>query len=305
MPTTNLIIAELARAQHGVVHRRQLHAAGVSDKQIRRRVQNDELVHLGHGVFAVPSARPTRFRQYKAAELAIEGATVAELAAAKPLGLGATGDAAAEIVVHPSSSHRCTFATVHRRRDVRTTTVRGIRVTDVPQTLVDITTRVRLPKLEEVWCGALIQARTTLDQLAERVEAAESQRLRSRGPARAMLDALVVGTDLADSQLEVLLHDVVSQVPGIPALERQMPLPFFPPGKGRADIGVPEIRTIVEADGRAWHARLRDFDADRMRDNRAVAAGWSVLRFTAVHLRRQHDDVIEIVAETVRHRRAA
>ena len=74
MPNANVIIAELARAQHGVLHRRQLHAAGITDKQIRRRVDQGELIHLGHGVFAVPSVRPDQWRQYKAAELAVPGA---------------------------------------------------------------------------------------------------------------------------------------------------------------------------------------------------------------------------------------
>lgn len=299
------IIHRLARDQFGAVNRRQLHIEGVSDRQTERRADNGELIPLGNGVFAVPSAPATHLRQYKAAELSVPDAALCGLAAAKMHDLGATLSAAPEIVVHPSSNHRCAFARVQRRRDVHITSVQKIRVTTIPQTLVDLSGRLRLPKLDETWTSALIRNRTTLDALGERVEAAEAQRLAHRGAARAMLASLVRGVELADSELEALLFDVASRVPGIPPLARQIALPWWSAGQGRGDVGIPAWRTILEADGRAWHARLADFDTDRMRDNRAVANGWAVLRFGAVHLRHMPEHVIELIEDTGRHRRAA
>ena len=299
------VISRLAREQHGVVHRRQLLDEGLSYRQLDGRLDNGALIGFGHGVYALPSAPATHLRQYKAAELAVPDAALSGLAAAKLLDLGTTRSAAPEIVVHPSSNHRCGFARVTRRRDVRTTEVQGIRVTTVAQTLVDLSGRLRLSKLEDAWTSALIRNRTTLGELQERVSAARSQRLRHRGLAKAVIDSLAEGAGLAKSELEVLLHDLARQVPGIPEVVRQMPLPWWKAGAGRGDIGVPAWRMILEADGRSWHARLRDFDADRMRDNLAAANGHVVLRFGALHLQHDPGRVIELITAAGTHRRAA
>ena len=54
----------------------------------------------------------------------------------------------------------------------------------------------------------------------------------------------------------------------------------------RVDLALPEQRLAVEHDGRAVHDRAEAFIADRRRQNALVAAGWTVLRFTAADLRR-------------------
>ncbi|HEU5082852.1 MAG TPA: DUF559 domain-containing protein [Acidimicrobiales bacterium] len=299
------IIHGLGRKQHGVVHRRQLYAASISKRQIETRCDAGALIRMGHDVFALASAPATHLRQYKAAELAVPGAAVCGLAAAKLLDLGATRSAPAEIAVPPGANHRCSFAKVRRRSDVAVTEVKGIRTTSVAQTLVDLSLRLRLARVEEVWTSALIRDRSTLDELEDRVVAAEVQHLRHRGIARALIDSLVHGVDLAESELEALLYDLAARVPGVPPLVRQMQLPWWKGGKGRTDVGIPAWRTILEADGRSWHARLADFDADRMRDNLAAANGYIVLRFGAVQLRRAPEQTVEIIAATGRHRRTA
>jgi len=298
-------IDELARRQHGVVHRRQLLAASATYRQIERRLANGRLIALGHGVYALPSAPATRFRQFKAAQLAIDGAIVCGLAAADLHDLRATASAAPEIAVHPSASHRCSFARVHRRIDVEATVVAGIAVTTVAQTLVDIADRLTIGRLEDVWSTALIRRRTTLDQIAARVGAAGSHRLRHRGAARALLTSLDEGSALAESELEELLFQLARRVPGVPHVVRQMALPWWKGGRGRADVGIPDWRVILEADGRSWHARLRDFDADRLRDNVAAANGYAVLRFGAGVLEQGPDEVVDLIARTGRHRRTA
>jgi hypothetical protein len=304
-PSPDEVIQRLARTQQGVMHRRQLLDQHVSYRQIEGRLENRSLIELGHGVYTVPSAPATRLRQYKAAELVVPGGAIAGLAAASLLDLGATRSAAPEIVVHPSALHRCSFARVHRRKDVLITEVQGIRVTTAAQTLVDIVDRLRLARLEEVWTGALVRNRTTLSELQERVEAATAQRLSHRGLAMAMLGSLTDGVELAESELEELLFRVASRIPGVGAIVRQLSLPWWKAGAGRGDVGIPGWRLILEADGRSWHARLRDFDIDRMRDNAAVANGYAVLRFGALHLQRSPDDVAEVIAAAGAHRRTA
>ena len=54
----------------------------------------------------------------------------------------------------------------------------------------------------------------------------------------------------------------------------------------RVDLALPEHRVALEHDGQAVHDRADAFVADRRRQNALVAAGWTVLRFTAADLRR-------------------
>jgi hypothetical protein len=304
MSDADTTIDELARQQFGVAHRRQLHDRGVTPRQVKGRIDSGRLIELGNSVLAVRGHPATLLRQYKAAELAIVGAAIAGPAA---LHLNALEDrtSSAEIVVPPGGNHRCSFARVHRRTDVAITTVRGIRVTTVPQTLVDVTGRLPIERLEAAWTTALIRGMTTLDELAERVAAAEEQRLRHRGLARAVLDSLVEGDALAESELEVLLLGIARSIPGIPEVVPQMRLEWWRGGRGRADAGVPDWKLILEADGRSWHARLADFDRDRERDNLAVANGYAVQRFSALHLRTDPGGVADLIAQAGRARRAA
>lgn len=46
------------------------------------------------------------------------------------------------------------------------------------------------------------------------------------------------------------------------------------------DVGLPEHRVAIEVDGWAYHSDVERFQRDRTRQNRLVAGGWTVLRFT-------------------------
>ena len=53
----------------------------------------------------------------------------------------------------------------------------------------------------------------------------------------------------------------------------------------RVDLALPGLRIAIEHDGRAVHDRADAFVTDRRRQNALIAAGWTVLRFTAADLR--------------------
>ena len=84
-------------------------------------------------------------------------------------------------------------------------------------------------------------------------------------------------------------------------------LPWRPDTRERLDALVVAPKVILEGDGRAWHARLRDFDRDRWRDNEAAAHGYLVLRFTFVHLAHRFEDCVGLGASVLaaRQRRAS
>src|SRR3546814_17689876 len=66
----------------------------------------------------------------------------------------------------------------------------------------------------------------------------------------------------------------------IPPIAWQAPFPDRQPGARRVDGLVESWRLVVEADGRAWHERVRDFERDRRRDAEVAAAGLQTLPFT-------------------------
>jgi hypothetical protein len=70
----------------------------------------------------------------------------------------------------------------------------------------------------------------------------------------------------------------------------------------RVDLALPDLRLAIEHDGRAVQDRDGAFVADRRRQNALVAAGWTVLRFTAADLRR---DAAPAVAQVLAYVRAA
>ena len=67
---------------------------------------------------------------------------------------------------------------------------------------------------------------------------------------------------------------------GVPLWTPQQSFPWRESAEFRVDAFIPPWKLIVEADGRHWHTRVRDFEIDRGRDNLAVAHGLGVMRFT-------------------------
>ena len=68
----------------------------------------------------------------------------------------------------------------------------------------------------------------------------------------------------------------------------------------RVDLALPGLRLAIEHDGKAVHDRAEAFVADRRRQNALVAAGWTVLRFTAADLRRGAAPAVAQVLALVR-----
>ena len=66
--------------------------------------------------------------------------------------------------------------------------------------------------------------------------------------------------------------------------------------EGLVDAAYVPEKLILEADGRRWHTRTRDFPRDALRRNEAARVGWQTLGFLWDELK--HDP--EGVAATVR-----
>ena len=99
---------------------------------------------------------------------------------------------------------------------------------------------------------------------------------------------VAVAESVLESKLYVLLDD-----PRLPPHVRQAPAPWDPTGIETGRRHVPDVRWIVEADGRSWHARVADFERDRRTRPRwpSASAGHLSLhrrRHRPPRLRRRH-----------------
>lgn len=289
----------LARRQHGVFHRQQILAVGVTPKMIVHRLKTKTWIRLAPNVYAISSHPPTWRRQYKAAQLATRDSAIAGLSAAHLLRWDGFRTVKPEVVSTHTAHHRSELATVHRACDVRTTIEDGISVTTHAQTLCDLLNRLRLDRWEQCADRLLLTSQMTTDELAERLSSYEL----SRRPGLPLLRQLVRDRSSdawvpPESELETLLRGVVSLVRSCPQVTWQAPAPWA--SNERVDGLIAEWGLIIEADGRAWHARVHDFDKDRWRDNQAAAHGLRVQRFTYAHLVHRRDEVISIIEQAGR-----
>jgi very-short-patch-repair endonuclease len=296
-------IAVLARRQHGVFHTGQARVLGGTSAMLRRRLVNGTLLQMAANVWALPGNPLTWQRQYKAAELSVRGAAICDRAAALVHRCDGSRVVRPVIAVGYAANARQSIADVRRVRDVPTTVVDGIRVVTLAQTLFDLLACVPLADVERAVDGALLARGVAIHDLMERADAMS----RARRPNVKLWRELVEerrddGWAPPESELERALDLVVRRLPpGVEVLRQATPV-WWEPASHRVDVYIPGWALVVEADGRRWHARAADFDRDRWRDNRAVANGHRVLRFTHTHLSRRGEEVLELLLAAGRHR---
>src|SRR5690606_20602350 len=106
------------------------------------------------------------------------------------------------------------------------------------------------------------------------------------------------------SELERVLRTVMDDLE-IPPVEWEAPFPGREHGPQRVDGLIRDWMLVIEADGRAWHPRLADFERDRRRDAEAASAGYLTLRFSWSQLTNEASWVRSRVLDTGAHRAAA
>jgi hypothetical protein len=71
---------------------------------------------------------------------------------------------------------------------------------------------------------------------------------------------------------------------------------------GFGDVVFRKAKVVIEVDGWAFHVTPDRFQRDRERQNRLVAAGWIVLRFTWRDLTQRPGYVVDSIASILAHR---
>jgi Transcriptional regulator, AbiEi antitoxin len=274
--TVEEILGRIARRQHGLVTRKQLLAAGISKEEIRRRIQKGALLVVHRGVYRVGHRAPSIEARYLAAVLACgEGAVLSGKAAGHLWGL-IKGSAPPPEVTTPKDRKVKGVRTKRARRgDVDATKWRGIPITTVPRTLVDLSSLLPFEDLARACHEAGVLHNTTPRQ----VEKVLKKRPNTPG-AKQLREVMRGDVHVTLSRLEREFLKRLDEA-GLP-----LPITNKPAGGRRVDCRWPQHNLTVELDSYRYHSSRHAWERDRRREREAHARGDDFRRYT-------RDDVFE------------
>jgi very-short-patch-repair endonuclease len=254
-----------------VVTRAQLLDAGLTRHEIQHRLLLGALLSVHRGVYRVGHRAPSVDARYLAAVLACgDGARLSGCAAAYILAL-LKGPVPAPEVTAPGERRvpgvRVRRAHIH---PADRATHRGIPITAVPRTLIDLAADVPLDALARACHEAGVRYRTTPAQVAS----ALTRRPRNL-PGAAKLRRIIDGdVHVTLSALERRFLELLR--------EHGLPLPRTnrPAGAHHVDCRWPERRLIVELDSYRFHHSRHAWEQDRRRERDARARGDEFRRYT-------------------------
>jgi hypothetical protein len=254
-----------------VVTRSQLLGAGVTPAEINWRLRTRALLAEHRGVYRVGHRAPSLEARYLAAVLACgEGALLSGFAAAHLLGITRGRAPAPEVTT--TTERRVEGVKTRRSRGLAPqdrTICRGIPVTSVPRTLVDVAASMTVADLARACHEAGVRYRTTPAQveavLAGRPTTPGAGKLREvlRGDARVTL-----------SKLEARFLALLA------AADLPLPQTNRPAGGRRVDCQWPDHRLTAELDSYRYHHSRHAWEQDRRREREAHARGDDFRRYT-------------------------
>ncbi|HEX8066268.1 MAG TPA: type IV toxin-antitoxin system AbiEi family antitoxin domain-containing protein [Thermoleophilaceae bacterium] len=283
----------LAASQHGLVARRQLIELGFHPKAIAHRVARGRLHRVRRGVYSVGPPRGTRHEGWMAAVLACgAGAVLSHLSAAALRGVRRSSGGPIEVSVRPRTGPRPQGVAVHRRRlrEPDVTVHRGVPVTTLVRTLMDLSPRLRPTDVEGAVNQADILGLARPADLRAAIEAHAGQ------PGAAVLRRILDRRTFAFTRSGLERHFLrIVRDAGLPR-----PLTCTYVNGVEADFHWPQLGLVVEADSLTYHRTPQQQAKDRIRDQVHVAAGMTPLRFTHGQIRYEPRYVRSMLTVVVR-----
>lgn len=268
-------VAALAGSQFNRVSRRQLVGLGLSEQAVDRRLRSGRLVAVEEGVFAVPPLDlDDDWGLWMGATLTTEDTTLSRISAASAHGFW-TLSRRFETVARPGSGgpRRHGGLLVHRSSTLEgdCTTLRGIPITTVPRTLLDLASQVSEKALARAVREAVRLRRTSLLELGDSLGRYRGR----RGAARlALTISRYSGLPLerARSGAEVRALEILRNA-GV-----RLPRLNVHVAGEEADLSWPQHRLIIEIDGGPYH---QDVGEDARKEAAWTRAGWTVRRLSS------------------------
>jgi Protein of unknown function (DUF559) len=273
-------IAQVAATQFNRVSRRQFLALGLSDEAIDNAVARGRLVTVEQGVFAIaPLLDHDDWGPWMAATLTEPGTVLSHLSAAAAWGL-LSPRPGYQTVTRPGSGgprrHGGVLAFRSKTLDDDITLLRGIPITSVPRTLLDLTGHVSERALARAVREAVRLERITLAALGDSLG-----RYRGRRGSRVLAATVAryagLPLERARSGAEIRALEILR------ADSRPLPRLNVRIAGEEADLSWPAQRLIIEIDGGPYHL---DVGEDARKQRAWERAGWTVCRISS-------DDVYE------------
>ena len=267
----------VADEQHGVFTRKQAQQAGFTPYRIRRLLaQRRWVVVLGSVMAEVGTDLGPVSMAYATSLAAGVGGIVAFPTAGRVFGLRVPPDPEAHVIVGPERHVVVPGLRTHRVAvsDDELDVYQGLPITGLLRTAVDCI----------LWLPAEAGRDLVTDAFQRRIFSPVELRdaLRAQPQRHGLARAWQVMNDVGDgahSHGEVLLHGLLRGA-AIGGWSANVPVYDDAGQIGIVDLVFDAEMLVVEFDGRAFHTDPASFQRDRTRQNRLIAAGYRVLRFT-------------------------
>ncbi len=280
----------MARAQHGVLTRRDLEGLGFSKMAIDHRVATGRLHLISRGVYAVGRRELSPRGRWMAAVLACgDLAVLSHRSAGELWGIGFEEKGRIDVTVTGRREIKRAGLKVRMRPKLpERSVVRrfGIPVTNPVQTLIDLATELKPMRLER----AVNQA--DVHDLVD----PETLRDCARWPTSAMPGVKKLRTmldrhtfRLSDSDLEILFRPLARAAAFPSPLSKHWVLGY------EVDFWFPDHGLVVETDGLRYHRTPAQQARMVKRDQTHTAAGLRVLRFTHWQIAHAPTEVTDIL----------
>ncbi len=298
-------ILELAQRNHGAVTARQLAAERVSATTISRRVSSGFLVPVVRGVYIV-GVLESPMALVAAVQLAVPDAVASHRTAARLHGMSIF-EPKPELTRRGGSHLRVPGVRIHesKRLDaVDLTEIDGLKVTTAARTLWDLAA-----PMGEYLHRTMVQTQVTIKR-PTRAELIACHRSMARQGRKGTVAMRLILLELFDdepfpaSELERRVQDELDRR-GAPLLRRQFKPPWYDGVRGIVDFADPIGKTIIEADGRRWHASEQARRSDLQRDLIAAKNGWVVLRVGWHEVVHRTDPIMNDIVALILSRRLA
>ncbi|MGH8912808.1 MAG: type IV toxin-antitoxin system AbiEi family antitoxin domain-containing protein, partial [Acidimicrobiia bacterium] len=283
-----------------VVSRTEALALGFTDRMIRRRIDSGWWLPLERGLYAI-SGDLDEWRSVLTVAVTKLPAVVSHHSAAQLHGFPMTPRDKLVVTVPHRTTHTFPGVEICQSTDLtreHTTEVDGLPATTVARTVFDIAHRHRIAFLV-----ALIEKLVVAHQLDVHELTTVLGQLGRRGrpgtvKTRKALASILPVVERLESQLELMVLDLIRDA-GLPIPVLQYPLPWRTLKPGRVDMAYPQVRLIIECDGRRWHVAAKAFEDDRRRDNLATTSGWRVVRITWKMAVDEPESVVRMIASAL------
>jgi G:T-mismatch repair DNA endonuclease (very short patch repair protein) len=278
-------LEQVARRQDGVFSREQAQTCGLSRAEVRWRLEAGRLERIWPGVFRIVGVPPS-WRQHARATLLAAARGGGEVAlshasAAYVYGLdGFSGKAPYPLDLMVERGHQTPLlrgVSVHRASaTLPTNSFRGLRVTTLAKTMVDLASRLTGAPLEL----ALDSAQRLSPTLGRALHTLLVRGQPGVAHLRELLDSRLAHTD---SPLEARVFRRL-RTEGLAVPSNQFEVSDEDGFVARVDFAWPTRRVALHVDGYRWHYQRERFERDRCQLARLTALGWVSVHVTAASL---------------------